>query len=273
MADPEIQGDPTPDPEPEGVVEVQGQKMVPVTALTAERERARTKTEEKIRAEYEPIKAKAAQADQYAADLASLQPYVEHLKRHPELMQQQQAQAPDVSDEEAEKEARDLELYTPTGLDITRAKRIIAKRRTETKAAAQEAAHAAVQPMMQTNAVHAARQNFVWAASQRDANGDPLIDPNYLAEIWSQCPPELTANPEAAKTILEAAIGRATVQGKRPQRGQEPVFTEVPGGRQGSGYRMSEQERKMARTVGLDEKQWTASAKAYQPDATNILGD
>ena len=274
MADEPIVDAPGPEPEPEGVVELQGQKVVPLAALTAERERVRTHTEKKIRDELEPFKQRAAAADQLQADLTALQPHIDYLKKHPEVMQQDhEPKVPDVSDDEAEKEARDLELYTPTGLDLGRAKRIIAKRRAETKAAAAEAATAAVQPMLQTNAVQAARQNFVWAASQRDANGNALIDPQYLAEIWAQCPAELTANPEAARTILEAAIGRATVQGKRPQHGSEPLFTEPSGGRPGSGYTMSEPERKIAKNVGLSDKQWAESAKSYQPDATNVLGD
>ena len=163
--------EPDPEPEPEGLVEVEvgGQKvkMAPVGVIAAERKRAREKTEQTLRAEFEPVKQKAAEADRLAADLATLQPHIEYLQKHPELTQQ--AQAPDVlsvSDEEAEKEARELELYTPTGLDVTRAKRIIAKRRAETKQVAAAAAKEAIQPYAQSSFTAAARQNFVWAASQ-----------------------------------------------------------------------------------------------------------
>src|SRR5688572_20224864 len=92
--------EPVADPEPEGVVDVQGQKMVPLSALTGERERARTKAEERARAEMEPLKAKAQQADQLAADLAALQPHIDYLNRHPEVLAKQpQADVPSVSDE------------------------------------------------------------------------------------------------------------------------------------------------------------------------------
>lgn len=260
--------------EPEGVVEVQGQKVVPLAALTAERERVRTKTEERLRAEHAPVATKAAEADRLQAYIASIQPKIEYMERHPEAFRQEQAKVPDISDDEAEKTARDYELYTPTGLDLTRAKRIIAKNRAEVQAAAQNAAQEAVKPMMQTTAVHNARQNFVWAASQTDGDGNPLVDPEFLAGIWAEFPSELTAQPEVARTVLEAAIGRATRAGRRPKaQGREPIFTEPSGGPRGQQYQISDQERRFAKTSGMSEKQWADSAKNYQRDAINILGD
>ena len=92
-----------PEPEPAGIVDVQGQKMVPLAALTAERDRVRTKTEEKIRAEFKPLEAKAAQADQLAADLAAVQPHIDYLVKHPEMFKEPAGpDVPTVSDEDAE---------------------------------------------------------------------------------------------------------------------------------------------------------------------------
>lgn len=266
---------PTPDPEPEGVVEVQGRRMVPVDALIAERERATKKGEEKARAEYEPLKAKAAQADQLAADLQALQPHIQHLQRHPELMEEpKQPDTPDVSRDDAEKFARRYELYTPNGLDVARAAQMIADNRAETKRIATEAAQEAVQPYAQSSFTAAARQNFCWAASQKAADGGPLVDVNDLARLWQTFPPELAANPEVAKVILNAAIGETVRSGKRPQRVEtEPLFSETPGGRGPAEYRMSALEKSVARVAGISEKQFAERAKQYQPDAVNVLGD
>jgi hypothetical protein len=53
---------------------------------------------------------------------------------------------------------------------------------------------------------------------------------------------------------------------------QEPVFSEIPGGRRPS-YQISDVERKMAQMTGMAEKDWTANAQQYQPDTDHILGD
>jgi hypothetical protein len=273
--DPQVETPATTEPEPEGVVEVQGQKMVPVTALTAERERARTKTEEKIRAEYEPIKQKAAERDQLAADLAALQPHIDYLNKHPEFLKAApKDDVPDVSDDDAERYARQYELYTPNGLDTPRAKRIIADNRAEMSKVARQAAHEAVQPYAQMSSKEAAKSNYLWAAQQQTPDGQPLVDPQELARMWAEFPPELAANPDVARVILEAAVGRAVRSGKRVSRSEsEPLFTEAPGGQRAGDYRITDMERKMARTTGMDEKKWTETAKTYKPDAINILGD
>lgn len=266
--------DVTPEPEPEGLVEVHGHgKVVPLAALTAERERIRTATEAKIRAEYEPVKAKADQADKLAADLEAIRPHIEYLQKHPELTARQEPAVPEVSDEKAEKFARDYELFTPTGLDLARAKRIIANQEKETKAAALAAAHEAVAPMARMSAAQQAQQNYIWAAQQVGPDGQPLVDAQDLAAVFREFPPELAANPDVAKVILEAAIGRTVRSGKHVTRpGQEPTFTEPAGGGR-EGYRPSDLERKVARAAGLTDKQWTEHAKGFQPDASNVLGD
>lgn len=274
--------DPQADPEPEGVIEVEhgGQKIkvAPVGVISAERKRARESTEQKIRAEFEPLRAKAAQADQLQADLQALAPHIDYLNRNPELLakQPQQPDVPQVPDEEAEKFARDYELYTPngTGLDLNRAKRIIAKQQTAISQAARQAAQEAVQPMVQTTAAAAAKNNFLWAASQKSADGSPLVDAQELLKTWATFPPELAAQPEVAQLILDSVVGRTVRSGRRPQRAEnEPMFSEPAGGGQGVGYQISTPERRLAQNVGLTEKQWADTAKQYRPDDVNILGD
>lgn len=263
---------------PEGAVDVPGQqgKFVPVSALVAERTRAREATEERLRKEHEPLKAKADRADQLAADLETLRPQLDYLREHPDLLARSADPAePQVSDDDAEKYARRLELYTASGLDTRRAKHIIAENRAEMARVAHDAAQQAVQPAMQATAEQLSRQNFILMAQRKGADGRALVDPAVLAAEWAKVPAVLTAQSEVAHQLLKSAIGESALSGKRQPLADptEPLFTEPAGGGRSDPYRMSEVERKMARTSGLTEKQWSDSAKQYQPDRLNVLGD
>lgn len=273
---------PEPEPTPDGVVEVQGQKLVPLAALTAERERARTTTEERVRKEYEPLKkqaeAHAAQAAQISADLESLQPQIEYLNQHPELLTvAQAAREPSVSDEDAERYARQYELYTATGLDLKRAKHIIADNRSEMAKVARDAAEEAVAPVAYRAAMDTARDNYRWAAGQRTADGSPLVDPSVLANVFAYVmkeDPRILADRAAVQVIMDSVAGQAARVGRpsgEPRR--EPLFSEAAGGGRRQDYRMSDVERKLARTAGMSDKDFSAQAQKYQPDAVNILGD
>lgn len=289
MANPEPNPSPTLEPEPEpeihvdGIVEIQGKKFLPQdqvgATIAAERQRVRKVTEEKVRAELQPTVDKAAQADQLAADLNALQPHLAYLQAHPELLQQgdpAEALLPpeqQVSDEEAERFARQYELYTASGLDLARAKRLIRDNRADMTRVAKQVAEDVVKPMRETTAIQASRQNFVWAASQLDADGHPLVKPEELAKLWATFPVELTAQNEIAATILDAAIGRvrrSTTSITRPDR--EPLHTETPG-RIAPTYQISDLERRVAQQTGIQEKQWTDRAKQYQRDTINVLED
>lgn len=274
--DPEPVVTPAAEPEPEGVVEVQGQRLVPVAAIEAERKRAREATEQRVRAELEPTVKKAEQADQLAADLAALRPQLDYLNQHPELLRAEPTpQIPSVSDEDAERYAKKHQLYTPTGLDIAAAKSIIAENRREMEHVATQAARQAIEPLQQTTDTQASRQNFLWAVTQKAADGSALVEPKALAQLWSTFPAHLTANPDVARVILKAAIGESVMSGtpsiQPPER--EPTFTESPGGARPGTYRMSDLERSVAKTAGLTEKQFEARAKTYKPDSVNVLGE
>lgn len=271
MADPlnptaPVETPPTTEPEPEGVVEVQGQKVVPLSALVAERDRARTSEREKLTKEYEPVRqrldAAEVRAQQLEAQLQALK--AQHAPKP--------ADVPSVSDDEAEKYARRYELYTPTGLDLSRAKQIIADNRAETEKIARHAAQEAVQPYAQTSAQQASRQNFIWAASQQDANGQPLVDPRSLAEQWAQLPAELTAKPEVAQHLLKTVAGEMLLTGKqRPAApSREPVFSEAAGGRR-APFTMTAVDKRLAQVSGMNEKDYTERAKTYTPGAVNFL--
>ena len=270
---------PTPDPEPEGAIDVdlsgQKQRMVPVSALVAERERVRAAERDKVTKEYEPLRAKADQADRLAADLQTVQPFIQKLRDKPELMKEETSpELAGITDEEAERFARQYELFTPTGVDTNRAKRIIAEQRKEITKVAREAAQEAIRPLAETTSLDKSRQHFMWAAQQRDGSGSPLVDPAILAHEWAKLPAELTAQPQVAEFVLNSAIGVQQRTGKKPPAAPqyEPVFSEPSGGAR-APYQMSPMEQKMAKAQGISEKDWTTRAKDYVPGQVNVLGD
>lgn len=240
-------------------VKVGDQDMVPVAALTGERKRIT----EKYERELEPLRAAAARVQQLEAEITQLR--TPPKPKEPDI--------PDVSDDEAERYARHYELYDDKGLDKARAKRIIKDQREEMKRVAREAADEAIGPVRQQTAVQASRENFVWAASQRDPDGQPLVDSNVLANTWAHFPPELAANREVAKIILQAAIGESVMtRAPRPRAPErEPVYSESPGGPRGTGYTISNLEKKVAASAGIKSTDWESRAKGYQPGVPNTL--
>lgn len=278
QAEPDAQQAAPDDAEPEGVQEVAGQRMVPVSVLAAERKRAREAGANHVRQnELTPLQQAAQERDQLRAVLNELRPIVEDVRRHGIAKPPAPSRAEDsVSDEEAAAEARDLELYdAKTGQpDVARAKRIIARRRQDVTSAAQQAAQAAVGPITSQTAQSQSRQNFVQFATRRDGNDQPLVDPKELAQMWASLPPELTAHPEVGELLLDAAIGK-TVRTKghvqRPERA--PVHSEPSGGRSGPQFEMDRMAKSLAKNAGISDKDFTATAKTFQPGNTNVLGD
>ena len=265
--------------EPEGVVEHAGQRMVPVSVLAAERRRARETTERAVREkEVAPLQAKAQEADQLRNALAAAQPYLDHLRQHPELLQPPKPTPLEeqIGDEEAAAEARDLELYEPrTGQpDLARAKRIIARRRQETQQAAQAAAQAAVGPITSHTAQSVSRQNFVAMATEHGPDNQPLVDPKVLAEMWAALPPELTAHREVGELVRDAAIGKSLrTKGHVPRPERAPLVSEQAGGRSAPQWQMDHMARQLAKHAGMNDKQFSEAGKQYQPGQTNVLGD
>lgn len=243
--------------------------------LAAERTRIRTAEAEKHAKELEPLRAAAAERDALRADLAAVQPHIEHLKRHPELMKADEPPAiQQISDEEAEAKAREYELYTAKGLDLDRAKRIIAKENARMKDVATKAAAEAVRPVAERSALDQSRANFIAAVQQRSANGQPLVDPQILAQQWALVPAELSAQRDVAELILDRAIGAMHRQGKQPPvaPSHEPIFSETPGG-PSPAYRISEIEKAVSRSAGINDKDWQSSAKKFVPGAINVIGE
>lgn len=267
------------DQEPEGVVEHQGRRMVDVSVLAAERRRVRDVTERAIREkELAPLQRKADEADQMRQALAEAQPYLNHLRQHPELLQPPKATPLEeqIGDDDAAAEARDLELYDArTGQpDLARAKRIIARRRQDAQSAAREAAQAAVGPITSATAQDRSKQNFVQLALERDADNQPVVDPKALAELWAQLPADLTQHPEVGQLVRDAALGKTVRTGGRVARpSREPLISEPAGGRVGQSYQMDHMAKQIAKHAGISDKQFADAAKGYQPGMANVLGD
>lgn len=268
-----------PEPEPElAEVEVkpgERQKVNVGPILAAERARIRQAERENHAKELEPLKTKAAQADQLAADLQALQPHIDYLNKHRELLNRDEPPAIQaVSDEEAESFAREYELFTANGLNIPKAKQLIAKQRAEIKRVASEAAAEAVKPVAERTALDQSRANFTAAYYAKDASGRPLVDPQILTDEWKKVPAAMSAQPEIAQLILDRAIGAMYRQGKQPPAApeREPLFSEPAGGRS-ANYQMSDTEKKMARHTGTSDKDWQATASKFTPGAINVIGD
>ena len=261
------------DPDPEGVVEVQGRRMVPVDALVAERRRVRESSERIAAEKMAPLEAKAREADELRSALTAAQPYLDHLRQHPELLQPP-APTPieaTISDDEARNEARDLELYAADGQpDLARAKRIIGRRRTEVMSAAQQAAHEAVGPITSASALQSSRHNFV----QMAASAHGQVDPAHLARMWASLPAELTQHPQVGELVLNAAIGEAVRAGRAaPSGGRPPQLSEPSGGRPGPGFRMNTLTQRIAREAGMSDQAFTKAAEGFRPNDINVIGD
>lgn len=257
---------------PEGAQIVNGQPVISPSVLAAERKRAREKAKEDAEKEFAPIRAKAAEADALRQALDTVKPHLEQLRqqaqRPPEAPQE-----PQVSDAEAEQEARDLQLYTKDStLDVATARKIITRRRAEAKAAAVEAAKEAVTPYAQTSARDLSARNFEKFA--RDLVGDDgqlMADPQIVVDTWKTLPPDLTQHEEVARIAMAAALGESLLRkrksGTRPPA-REPIVSEAPGGRTSSDIRVSESGKKM----GLTDADLKASAKTYKPGEPSEIG-
>jgi hypothetical protein len=76
-----------------------------------------------------------------------------------------------------------------------------------------------------------------------------------------------------ADLLLSASIGDAVRAGKKrvAAPSKEPVFTESPGGQRGTGYTISNIEKKVADSRGISHADWEKAAKTYQPGQPNRL--
>lgn len=262
--------------EPDGVVEVApGRRMVDVSVVAAERKRARELAEKTIREkELAPLQEKANRADALQQALDTVKPYLEQLKQQQQPARPAQAPEEQISDADAEREARELQLYDKDSkLDVTTAKRIIARRRAETKQAALEAAQEATAPLVQNTARERSARNFeTYAKALVGPDGNLMADPQVVVDLWKSLPPDLTQHAEVAEIVMDAALGRSQRQKNKGRTvappSREPVFTEAAGGRITQDYTPSENAKKM----GLTQTDLKESAKTYRPGDVSPIG-
>lgn len=265
---------PDEDAEPDGAIEVHpGRRMVDVSVVVAERKRARESTEKRLRdTELAPLKAKADQAEALQQALDAARPYVELVQQHPQWLQQQPVNPEDsISDEEAEQEARELQLYNAESqLDIRTAKRVIAKRRAEAYQIAQQATRDAVAPYAEQTAAQAQREQFL--SMVHELGADDILTPEHLARQFAELGPNLTQHPQIARVALERAVGQAYLK-RRQSRGapppREPLYSEAPGGRQSPPLTLTDTARKL----GLSKADLDASNKTFVPGGASPIGE
>ena len=260
------------EPAADGSVEVQGQKIDVGPLLAAERKRVREATEQRVRAEYEPIRRQASELEMIKAELAGLRAQMAPPK----------PPVDEVADSEAEVYARRHQLYNAESqLDLKSAKSIIAENRAELRRVSRESVDEVVQPIRATEQKRAAHDNFMRIAATKDSAGEYVFrDPathSALLEAWNALPDELRAVPEVGEVVVKSALGelalRGIVTGKRApaEPAKEPVFSEAPGGGKATAYTMSTLEKKVADSANIKHADFEKHAKTYVAGQPNSL--
>jgi hypothetical protein len=242
-------------------------RYVPISALAGARAELKT-----LKGELKAAKDGSARAATLEQQIAQLQQQVSQLTPYAQAYQAavQQPQAPAAEDDtEAVDLATALDLYTPEGKpDIAKAKRVLAtmERKAESKAEAK------VAPIHHQNVRQASAYNLQRALNT-DVNGQKP-DPVILRSLWGRLDPSVTANEEQAKHLVIQALGMSVLQGKTTARAADGKFTaakeEIPpplhvekaGGRDTAPMMaMSDAEKKLAKEIGLSEKEYLERAK------------
>lgn len=269
---PEPEKTEAPAPEPAAVVQADEDSYIvqadgkPINigrVIAAERRREREK--------YEPVR-------QQAAQLAN---EVQQLRQQLRPPAPEPPKEPEITDDEATAEAKDLQLYDASGaLDVKTSKRIIQKRRQEALQVAEAVMQRTVAPIQQGQARDKSAQHFIAAVTAKNAEGQPLFatraEQEAFASFWAEQPAELTSDPKAAEVFLNAYVGqtaRTTKRAPAPQVRLEPVVNEAPGGKGVPAYVMTELDKKFARAAGMTEKQYGEQTKGFQKDRTLVIGD
>lgn len=228
-----------------------GQRVphVPLSALREERERV-----SKERTQRQALEQEVVQLRQEAQANA---PLMDFLRNNPvvlEAMQtgrRPQSAQPTPEDLEALEWARDYDLYDAQGQpDVARAKRMIERidRRADRKVA----------PIQQNAAQQRSDLHLQQALAARDDRGRPFARPETIRTLWSSMPPELTADPRVAQTLLQTARGQDFdyLAGLPQAPANPPIHSEAPGGALPPAESISEHEQRAARDRGVSEKHW-----------------
>lgn len=224
-----------------------------------------------LRRELQETKRLAERAGALEQQVNQFKPYADFLSAHPHLLQPQAPAAPatPAADTAAQKYAEKLQLYTRDGsLDVPKAREIL----NDHDAAAQRAAERVMQPVSLELAQNKAATNVQNLLNLKDADGRPL-DRQYLEQtigaITNGMPREkalqVLSDPQVVNVIGMTALGMQASQKKSAPKPPEadPLFRESAGG--ASGFTMTEDERRFAKTAKMSDKDYATRAAKYKP--------
>lgn len=266
-APPQAAPDAPADPDDAESVEIQGGKYVPLSALR------------NVRDELKSLKGQASQAQTLAQQVANLQGQLQSYQHVAQTLQQQrQAPPPDPREQvnpNALKFAQRLDLYRQDASgqavpDTDKAQELLSI----IEQVAEQKARANVEPIQKRAAMEASARNYQWAVAVKDPHGRQ-VDQHVINQIWQAFPPEYTANPQVAQTLVYTALGmdRMRQQAQVPPPAGPPVHTEGVGGNPRTRPAMTDLERRIAADRGVDEKKWGKLTEGYRPGHTTILED
>jgi hypothetical protein len=260
-------------------VDMGGNKMVPLSALMAAKKEAnglRSKVKE-----LEPIAARATDVD---ARLSNAQPIIDAIVSNPKLraealriaqgtrVSDDRTTQPDESDDpDAAAYAEDAGFYLSDGQtpDVARARRVL----TRLDARHGKQTDDRIRPLAGVTLNQQAQVNLRNAAAQTDDNGVPYATQQSLDEVAKQLPAQLLADPNVVNLLLHTAIGMDRMKGRTPKAVDEPLYmAPAGGGRRSSEPVIDSATRSRLESLGLTEKEYTASAKKLEDGAQNRRG-
>lgn len=244
-----------------------GEKLVPLSALQKARDITKT-----VKAERDTLKTAAERAAELEADnrrlaeeLAQIKPRAQAYDAAVQAQTREPEQTGPTAAEKAELEevARTLELYTADGnLDIARA----AKVQELTRRTAERVSAERVAPIEQRSVQAQAAGMFQRALATVGADG-VKPDPGVLQDVWRRLDPNLTATPEGAVQAWNIALGMTYATGRAKSAAaakpaaqplSDPLPTERAGGRDANLPTLRESDRRVARDLGMTEKEYAA---------------
>ena len=259
---------PVEEPEPEGTVEIPTGKVVPLAALQSERTAKQQEREarQKLEAEIEPLRAKAAKADQIAQEWQAVQPLIQQLKNQPPPPVEKSAGP--LTPQDAIEYAKDLDLYKADGTpDVERAQRLA----TRQQVIAEQQARAMVAPLHQQTAQQQAAVMRSQLGQIKDAQGQ-TVSQSFIDQMFAVVPPEMAAREDVATVLYYAAKGMEAHAGKAaPVAPPPPVHTESLGGGVPPKTEINALDRRVIDASDMTEKEFTSIAGRFKPGQRNVL--
>lgn len=240
-------------------------KLVPLSAVTTARAKL-TKAREQL-AEAKQGSAKASELETKVAELSQqLNQALPYVQAYQAALQQPQT-PPETGQSPQERAAleeiaKDYDFYKPDGqLDLDRAGRHQARIRKEAEAIAQQ--HVA--PIQEQN-ILAYSRHYRQSIKETAAPDGSRPDPAIVDAICNSLDPKLFSDPKGALNVWRVAMGDSAAYGKlvkaaalTPGAKTElppPLLTERAGGRESPGPTLTEDDKRMARQLGVSDKDY-----------------